>query len=104
MRGVGPPRATEPGCGAEPHVLIRTVPFEERFQCAAQFGRKVVVVQPTALEADAWATALNVLGENEGYALAERLQIPALFIANEDGGWVHRMTAAFLPYLTQPPS
>ncbi len=64
----------------------------------------VVVVQPTALKADAWATALNVLGENEGYALAERLQIPALFIVNEDGGWVHRMTAAFLPYLTQPPS
>ena len=62
----------------------------------------VVVVQPTALEADAWATALNVLGENEGYALVERLQIPAFFIVDEGDAWVHRMTPAFSPHLAQP--
>ena len=62
----------------------------------------VAVVQPTALEADAWATALNVLGENEGYELAERLQIPALFIVAKGDGLEHRMTVPFAKYLAEP--
>lgn len=62
----------------------------------------VAIVQPTALEADAWATALNVLGENEGFELAEKLQIPALFIVAKDNGLEHRMTAPFAKYLAEP--
>lgn len=62
----------------------------------------VVVVQPTALEADAWATALNVLGEHEGFMLAERLQIPALFIVSDGSRLTHSMTTKFEPYLAQP--
>jgi thiamine biosynthesis lipoprotein len=63
----------------------------------------VAVVQPTALEADAWATALNVLGENEGYELAETLQIPALFIVAKGDGLEQRMTTPFAKYLAEPP-
>ncbi|MBB6095732.1 thiamine biosynthesis lipoprotein [Povalibacter uvarum] len=62
----------------------------------------VAVVQPTALEADAWATALNVLGENEGYELAEKLRIPALFIVAKGDGLEHRMTTPFAKYLAEP--
>jgi thiamine biosynthesis lipoprotein len=63
----------------------------------------VVVVGPTALNADAWATALNVLGEEAGYALAIQRKIPALFIVPEDGKWQARMTPAMEPYLAEPP-
>jgi thiamine biosynthesis lipoprotein len=40
----------------------------------------VTVVHPRATLADAYATALLVLGPDEGYALAERLGLPALFL------------------------
>ena len=40
----------------------------------------VTVVHPRAALADAYATALLVLGVDEGYALAQRLGLPALFL------------------------
>ena len=40
----------------------------------------VTVVHPRAALADAYATALMVLGPEEGYALAQRLGLPALFL------------------------
>lgn len=40
----------------------------------------VSVLHPSAATADALATALNVLGPEKGYALAERMSLPALFI------------------------
>jgi thiamine biosynthesis lipoprotein len=40
----------------------------------------VSVVAPTCAEADAMATALNVLGPERGLALAEREGLPALFL------------------------
>lgn len=40
----------------------------------------VTVVHPRAILADAYATALMVLGPEEGFVLAERLGLPALFI------------------------
>jgi thiamine biosynthesis lipoprotein len=45
----------------------------------------VVVIADTALQADAWTTALNVLGEKEGLALAQRLKLAAMFIVAEQG-------------------
>ncbi len=56
----------------------------------------VTVLADTATEADAWATALMVLGECEGLALAEERNIAALIlIRNEDGSVVERRNALF---------
>lgn len=60
----------------------------------------VVVVSSSALLADAWATALNVLGERAGYALAERRDLPVLFVTWRNGAWIQRATPAFEPYLS----
>lgn len=44
----------------------------------------VTVVASTAMLADAWATALMVLGEEKGLALADSLQVDAYFIMHGD--------------------
>lgn len=64
----------------------------------------VVVIAPSAFEADAWATALNVLGETEGYALAQRRRIPAMFIVDRAGKLESVMTSEFGKYLAVGPS
>ena len=46
----------------------------------------VTVVLEECMMADAWATALNVLGPEEGYAAAEREGLAALFIERGSGG------------------
>ncbi len=40
----------------------------------------VTVLAPTAMAADAWATALMVLGARRGAALARRLGVNAIFV------------------------
>jgi thiamine biosynthesis lipoprotein len=40
----------------------------------------VTVVSPSAMEADAWATALNVAGSDFGMKLADKYKIPVCFI------------------------
>ena len=40
----------------------------------------VSVLAPTAMEADAWATALLVLGSEKGMQLAEKENLAALFV------------------------
>ena len=57
----------------------------------------VTVVHAEAMKADAYATALMVLGAAEGYALAGRLQLPALFIVrtNVADQWQERAKPAF---------
>ena len=45
----------------------------------------VTVLADTCLEADAWATALFVLGPDAGLALADRLGLAALFLLVETG-------------------
>lgn len=47
----------------------------------------VSVLDPSCAWADAWATALLVLGPDEGMALAERRQLPVLFILREATGF-----------------
>ncbi len=54
----------------------------------------VTVIQPTCAAADAWATALNVLGPEEGFALAEAKGIPALFIIRDGEGFREKTTSA----------
>jgi thiamine biosynthesis lipoprotein len=46
----------------------------------------VTVLAPTAMIADALATALTVLGPGEGAALAERLGVDALMLRTGEGG------------------
>lgn len=60
----------------------------------------VTVIHPeSAALADAWATALNVLGPDEGLALAEQLGLAAYFLVRTDEGFATRSTAAFDAYL-----
>ena len=58
----------------------------------------VVVISPTALQADAFATALNVLGEADGYELAMRRDLAALFLTWRAGQLHRRITPRFEKY------
>jgi thiamine biosynthesis lipoprotein len=57
----------------------------------------VTVVHPSAMLADAYATALLVLGPQEGYEFAEARDLPVLFLERtaQPGRWGERTTAAF---------
>ena len=46
----------------------------------------VSVLHPSCMTADAWATALNVLGDKEGLAVATSQDLAALFIVRRPGG------------------
>jgi thiamine biosynthesis lipoprotein len=59
----------------------------------------VVVVGATSMDIDAWATALNVLGTDEGHALATRLDMPVMFIDAAGGKLRSVTTPRFAPYL-----
>ncbi len=68
----------------------------------AHAGASVSVVTLTCAEADAWATALMVLGPEEGLRVAEAQGLAALFLAHQaDGGfaesWSPRFEALFRP-------
>ena len=54
----------------------------------------VTVLHREAAWADAWATALNVLGPDEGYLLAERESLAATFIVRDGDGFEARSTPA----------
>lgn len=57
----------------------------------------VSVVDPSCMTADGWATALTALGEEEGFAVAEREHLTALFqLRQDDGTFVQKPTSAFL--------
>jgi len=56
----------------------------------------VTVVHESVTAADAWSTALMVLGPEEGLALARRLELAALFIERGPAGeWIESSTPAF---------
>lgn len=59
----------------------------------------VVVIGPSATRVDAWATAFNVLGAEEGYALASKLELPVMFIEQRGERLEQRMTPAFAPFI-----
>jgi thiamine biosynthesis lipoprotein len=55
----------------------------------------VTVIHPQCMLADAWSTALGVLGADQGLALANRLGLAALFLVRRDGGLAEHASAAF---------
>jgi FAD:protein FMN transferase len=61
----------------------------------------VTVLADTSMRADAWATALQVLGPERGMAIAERLGLPVLFIIEHDGQFEERVSFAFQRYRRQ---
>lgn len=63
----------------------------------------VVVVHSAAMYADAWATAFNVLGAEEGYLLAARRSLPVMFIHRRGGELIAKMTPAFEQYVAAKP-
>lgn len=57
----------------------------------------VSVITERCMYADAWATALAVLGPDEGYEVADRQSLAAMFIfQNEKGDLVERGTKTFI--------
>lgn len=62
----------------------------------------VTVVASDAMHADAWATALTVLGETAGMALAEREGLAVRYLGRDgDGRLRETMTDAFRAHLAQ---
>lgn len=61
----------------------------------------VTVLAETCMLADAWATALLVLGLERGLAMAEQLGLQALFIADRDGVFTEYATSHFESGKTQ---
>lgn len=59
----------------------------------------VSVIAPSAVQADAWATALQVLGPERGARLAEQQGLAALFVNAGDGGLAEHASSAFQPFL-----
>ena len=55
----------------------------------------VTVIDPLAVRADAFDTALMVLGTDKGMALATKLNLAALFIERTDEGFSERATPRF---------
>lgn len=67
-------------------------------------GVSVTVVLPGAegaMRADALATALNVLGPENGLALATREGLAVLFVERQGSDLGERWSPAFAPYLTE---
>lgn len=59
-----------------------------------QTSAAVTVLATSAMEADAWATALTVLGPEHGLALAERRGLAARFLLRRDGRLEERVSTA----------
>jgi thiamine biosynthesis lipoprotein len=60
----------------------------------------VSVIADDCLSADAWATALMVLGAEQGYELAQRRGIPALLIERTETDFLERATPEFENIIT----
>lgn len=61
----------------------------------------VTVIADDAMHADAWATALTVMGSEAGFDFAQARGLAARFVTRGDSGLMERMTDAFLARLTQ---
>jgi FAD:protein FMN transferase len=59
----------------------------------------VTVIADSAMLADAWATALMVLGPREGPELANSLELNAYFIIRSEQGFESRFSAGMAEYL-----
>jgi thiamine biosynthesis lipoprotein len=61
----------------------------------------VTVVHPSAMLADAWATALTVLGAEQAMVVAQAEALAVYFIRSTGEDFVHSHTAAFAVYLAE---
>lgn len=59
----------------------------------------VTVITDSSAAADAWATALMVLGEEEGLALAEKFKLSSLFIIRQADEYTAIQVANFSQYM-----
>lgn len=59
----------------------------------------VTVIHPGAVLADAWATALTVLGSEQALTVAQAQGLAVYFIRREGDGFSSSYTEAFKPYL-----
>ena len=59
----------------------------------------VVLPEEQAALADAWATALNVLGPEEGIQVANNSGIPAYYLLKTPSGFDEKFTPSFKAYL-----
>ncbi len=57
----------------------------------------VTVMTDSCMYADAWATALQILGLDHGMRVAEQLGLPVLFIINRNGVFEEHMSRDFQP-------
>lgn len=61
----------------------------------------VVVIHEEAMFADAWATALSVLGPKDGHALATERGMAVMFVVENGDSLAAKMTPAFEPFLIE---
>lgn len=59
----------------------------------------VTVIAPTAAEADAWATALSVIGPTDALAVADRNNLAVFLIVKSEDGFKESYNSLFAPYL-----
>ncbi|WP_417681458.1 FAD:protein FMN transferase [Pseudidiomarina aquimaris] len=59
----------------------------------------VTVLADTCMDADAYATALTVMGPEQALAFAEAKGLPVLLVARENGEFKEYTSTAFKPYL-----
>ena len=53
------------------------------------------------MKADAFATAIDVLGPEKGYALALKENLPVFLIVHEKGNFIEKMTPRFREILEE---
>lgn len=63
----------------------------------------VVVIGENSLLVDAWATALNVLGAEDGFTLATQRSMQAMFLVQEGGEVAARQTPGFESFVIDSP-
>ena len=59
----------------------------------------VTVIHPLCMMADAYATAIDVLGPIDGLKLAEEQHLAVLLIIKTDDGFVEKMTSSFKEFI-----
>ncbi len=59
----------------------------------------ITILSDTTMKADAFATALMVLGPEEGYKMAEKEKIAALFFIKTGSGFIEKASPAFIERL-----
>ena len=64
----------------------------------------VTVVHPSTMLADAWATALTVLGARDAFAVAQAQGLAVYLIQRDGEGFSSRYTEAFAPFLVEDPA